>query len=232
MIKLIKGLMALTFVCFWGCNGDYDKDVVPEAVVLVSPIDDEVCELGVSYGRNTSRLMFEWELTRNAQLYDLVVTNLETGENYITYRDISNNFKELVLDNEVSYSWQVIARNVNTEQVGISDLWEFFFVGEPRSNQAPLPANILSPNSSEYVKATDGQVTLSWQGIDPDGDPMSYTIFFDTIDGTQPTINELKNLNQTDVDVQVKSGETYYWRVLSDDGVGITFSPVYSFTVN
>ncbi|MEQ8240884.1 MAG: hypothetical protein RIA69_16825 [Cyclobacteriaceae bacterium] len=226
-ISIISVLILLS-----GCEEESVDNLVPEEVVLISPVNNEVCELGVSYERNTSRLLFEWDYTKNAQLYDLVVTNLDTKENYITYTDIADNSKELVLENEVSYSWQVIARNTNSNQTTTSEEWEFFFVGEPRSNQLPSPANILSPKSSEFVTATNGQISLSWIGHDPDLDELSFTVLLDQIDGKQPAKSELKNLVQSSVDIEVESGVTYYWRVMSDDGAGKSFSQVHAFTVN
>lgn len=234
MKNIIKTSLLLLLIGLLGCSKNElsEENTVPDDVVLISPLKNQVCELGVKFEPNTSRLLFEWERAKNAQVYDLVVSNLETGENYITYTDIFDNFKELVLENDVPYSWQVIAKNVNTPKTGQSDVWKFYFVGEPRSNYLPFPANIISPNSSEIVSAIDGKVTLSWQGSDPDFDNLTYTIFIDTVDGKQPAIEDLKNLTNSSVRVSVVSGTTYFWRVQSFDGLSSTFSQVYSFQVN
>lgn len=234
MKNILKTGLLILIIGFFGCSNDElsEANTVPEDVVLISPLKNQVCELGVKYERNTSRLLFEWERAKNAQVYDLIVTNLETGENYITYTDIFENYKEIVLDNDIAYSWQVIAKNINTTKTGESEVWKFYFVGEPRSNYLPFPANIISPNSSEIVSAIDGKVRLSWQGSDPDFDNLTYTVFIDTVDGKQPTIDPLKNLTNSSVDVSVVSGTTYFWRVQSFDGFSSTFSQVYSFTVN
>lgn len=227
-------LILLLLIGFFGCNNDElsEENTVPENVVLISPLKNTSCELGVKYQKNTSRLLFQWERAKNAQVYDLVVTNLQTGANYITYTDIFDNFKEIVLDNDIPYSWKVIARNINSPKVGESEVWKFYFVGEPRTNYLPFPANIISPNSSEKVTAKDGKIKLSWQGSDPDFDTLTYTIYIDKIDGKQPASDSLKNLTNSSVDVSVDSGATYFWRVLSHDGFSSTFSQVYSFTVN
>lgn len=231
--KLKIGLLILA-IGFFNCSNDELSEVntVPEDVVLISPLKNQVCKLGVKHDRNTSRLLFQWERAKNAQVYDLIVINLETGENFITYTDIFDNFKEIVLDNDIPYSWKVIAKNINTPKTGESEVWKFYFVGEPRSNYLPFPANIISPNSSETVTATNGKVTLNWQGSDPDFDDLTFTVYIDTVDGKQPTIDELKNLSESKVDVSVNAGQTYFWRVLSHDGFSSTFSQVFSFTVN
>ena len=91
MIK-ISSLLLLVFVL--GCNNDDNLDVTPANPVLLSPLKNQSCELGIKGVNNTSRLTFQWERAKNAQSYDLIITNLETGANYITYTDIYDNFKE------------------------------------------------------------------------------------------------------------------------------------------
>lgn len=228
-LKIIGFLLATAFV---GCETENNEDVTPANAVLISPLKNQSCELGIKGVNNTSRLLFQWERAKNAQSYDLVVTNLETGKNYITYTDIYDNFKELILINDIPYSWKVISKNINSEKVGTSESWKFYFVGEPRTNYAPFPANILGPKQAAQVTATAGKVTLSWQGSDPDTNDLKYTIFIDTIDGLQAATESLKNISSSSVPVDVVSGKTYFWRVQTSDGLISSFSPVYSFKVN
>lgn len=232
MKKIIKICSAFLIVFILGCENDENKDVTPANAVLISPLKNQSCELGIKGVNNTSRLLFQWERAKNAQSYDLIVKNLNTGQNYITYTDIYDNFKELILVNDIPYSWKVVSRNIGTETVGTSEEWKFFFVGEPRKNYSPFPATILSPKQSANVTATSGKVNLSWQGSDPDGNALKYTIFIDAIDGLQPAIQSLKNISATSVQVDVVSGKTYFWRVQTNDGLSSSFSPVYSFKTN
>ena len=229
IVKLCGLLLAFVIL---GCDNDETKDVTPASAILTSPLKNQSCELGIKGINNTSRLLFQWERAKNAQSYDLVITNLETGKNYITYTDIYDNFKELILINDIPYSWKVISKNSGTETVGTSEVWKFFFVGEPKKNYAPFPANILGPKQAAQVAAAAGKVTLSWQGSDPDSDSLKYTIFIDTIDGLQAANDSLKNISTSSVQVDVVSGRTYFWRVQTSDGLGSSFSPVYSFKVN
>jgi hypothetical protein len=232
MKNIIKICGALLVVLIMGCEKEDNQDVTPANAKLISPLKNQSCELGIKGVNNTSRLMFQWERAKNAQSYDLIVKNLATGQNYITYTDIYDNFKELILINDIPYSWKVVSRNIGSTTVGTSEEWKFFFVGEPRKNYAPFPANILGPKQATQVAANAGKVTLSWQGSDPDADTLIYTIFIDTIDGLQAAKESLKNISTSSVQVDIVSGTTYFWRVQISDGFGSSFSPIYSFRVN
>ena len=191
ILKLCGFVIALVAL---GCDNDEMKDVTPANAILTSPLKNQSCELGIKGINNTSRLLFQWERAKNAQSYDLVITNLNSGKNYITYTDIYDNFKEIILINDIPYSWKVISKNSGSITVGTSEVWKFFFVGEPKKNYAPFPANILGPKQATQVAANAGKVTLSWQGSDPDADTLIYTIFIDTIDGLQAAKESLKNI--------------------------------------
>jgi hypothetical protein len=232
MKNIVKICGALLLMLTMGCDNKDNQDVTPANAVLISPLKNQSCELGIKGVNNTSRLMFQWERAKNAQSYDLIVKNLTTGKNYITYTDIYDNFKELILINDVPYSWKVVSKNIGSENVGTSEEWKFFFVGEPRKNYAPFPANILSPKQSAQVTATNSKINLSWQGTDPDSNSLKYTVFIDVIDGFQPATEPLKNISSTAVQVDVVSGKTYFWRIQTFDGLSSSFSPVYSFRVN
>lgn len=231
MKNIVKITGILLFCLLLSCESD-SPDVTPANPVLVSPLKNQSCELGIKGVNNTSRMTFQWQRAKNAQSYDLILTNLETGENYITYTDIYENFKELILVNDIPYSWKVVSRNSGTTVTGSSEVWKFFFVGEPKTNYAPFPANVIAPKQAAQVTASGGKVTLSWQGSDPDFDTLTHTIYIDTVNGLQPASASLTNISTSSTQVNVVSGQTYYWRVKSWDGFGSSFSPVYTFKVN
>ena len=63
-----------------------------------------------------------------------------------------------------------------------------------------------------------------------EGDSLTYTIYFDELDGLQDPIKE--ELTETTLEVNVESGTTYYWRVKTSDGQSSSYTLVYSFVVN
>jgi len=52
----------------------------------------------------------------------------------------------------------------------------------------------------------------------------------DEVDGLQDPIEE--DSSETELEVSVESGTTYYWRVKTSDGKSSSFTLVYSFIVN
>jgi hypothetical protein len=234
MKNILKSILSYSLVMFVlaGCTKDDKPSVVPADAVLVSPLKDQLCEQGVNSNLDKSRIFFEWQRAENAQSYDLVVTDLETGENFITYKDIYDTRKELELVHNHAYSWYVISKNINSSVTGISPTWNFFFVGVPKDNYAPFPASIVSPGYGNIVQSSDGMVTLEWEASDPDGDNLSYTLYLDEIDGMQEPSDDLKNINTTTFTVQLEIGKTYFWKVKSSDGYNSSYSQIYTFSVN
>lgn len=227
-LKLILGMTSFLFLIF-SCSKDDVQDIQPEAVTLVSPLKGQSCEDGINTVGDKSRVFFEWKRAENAQIYDIVVTDLETGENYITYKDIYVTKKELELVHNHAYSWYVISRNAKGEKTAVSQTWNFFFVGEPKENYAPFPATILSPEFGKTISAGT-KVTLDWESSDPDGDALAYTVYLDQVDGKQTPKSGFSNLSGSSLEVELEAG-TYYWRVQTSDGVSKSYSPVYTFNI-
>ena len=75
--------------------------------------------------------------------------------------------------------------------------------------------------------------TLLWEGIDVDqDDTLSYTVYFDTVDGLQNPLSEQFGIIESTYQVPVQSGTTYYWRIKTSDGISSFYTIVYSFQVN
>ena len=135
------------------------------------------------------------------------------------------------LDKGQPYIWKVISKNTTTTQTGTSTSWKFYLAGPGIKNYAPFPADLKSPSSGSTVsRSSDGKVTFSWEGSDPDqGDELKYTLYVDKTDGKQSPSNELTNITSKTVDVSLDGASTYYWRVKTSDGANSSFSVIYSF---
>ena len=177
-----------------------------------------------------SEVTFSWDASSDTDSYDLVINNQETSQSQ-TESGITSTSKAVILATDVSYSWKVVSKANDTSDTTESDTWQFYLAGDGQENYAPFPATILSPTSGAAVDSNNGGITLSWEGNDPDeGDSLTYTIYLDEVDGLQDPIEE--DSSETELEVSVESGTTYYWRVKTSDGKSSSFTLVYSFIVN
>ena len=197
---------------------------------LSAPENNEVCYEGEEVDDNNSEVTFSWDASSDTDSYDLVITNQETSQSQ-TESGITSTSKVVNLATDVSYNWKIISKANDTSDTTESDTWQFYLAGDGQENYAPFPATILSPTSGTAVDANNGSITLSWEGNDPDElDSLTYTIYFDQVDGLQDPIEE--DSSETELEVSVESGTTYYWRVKTSDGKSSSFTLVYSFIVN
>lgn len=233
MKKIYTIFSAVLFLMFLNSCGNDDQNPVQEisGASLVSPTKDQVCEQGVNTVGDSSRIIFQWEKDENASSYDLVVNDIESGENFIIYKEIYTTSKELELVHNRAYQWYVISRNASNEAVE-SQKWNFYFVGEPKHNYTPFPSRLLAPSYGETITSDDGIVDFHWSTTDPDGDTLVYELYLDEIDGMQEPSDTLKDLERPSVSVYLESGKTYFWRVKASDGFNSSYSQVYSFKIN
>ena len=105
--------------------------------------------------------------------------------------------------------------------------WENYF--KPAENQPPYkPFNPSPPDGATDV---DIDVELRWSGGDPDGDSVTYDVYFEKDDSTP---DELVSENQTETTYDpgtLDSDSTYYWKIVARDEHGaVTEGDVWHFT--
>lgn len=197
---------------------------------LSAPENNEVCYEGEDVDDLNSEVTYSWDASSDTDTYDLVITNQETNQSQ-TESGITSTSKSVSLATDISYSWKVVSKANDTSDTTDSDTWQFYLAGDGQENYAPFPTTILNPTSGAAVDANNGSITLSWEGNDPDeGDSLTYTIYFDEVDGLQDPIEE--DVSESSLEVSVESGTTYYWRVKTSDGQSSSFTLVNSFIVN
>ena len=106
-----------------------------------------------------------------------------------------------------------------TESLSLNLLGNLSSPPYPASN--PIPAN----NSIDV----ELNITLAWIGGDPDGDPVSYNIFFGT--NSNPPNVEVVYRSNTYNPGFLEYNTQYYWRIDTyADGGGATTGPLWTFT--
>jgi hypothetical protein len=200
----------------------------PTAASLSLPEKNKICESGISISTNQAEITFTWAAGTNTESYDLLVTDLNTNVAQ-TISNISAASQKVALNKATPYSWKVVSKSSKTTVTATSDSWNFYLAGASIVNYAPYPAEITAPTVSIYPTITNGKVTISWKGSDPESDTLTYTLFVDLVDGKQTPSAQFTNITASSVDVPVTTGKIYYFRVKSSDGKNSSYSVIYQF---
>ena len=130
--------------------------------------------------------------------------NVESGERAeIQWLDLEYN---------TTYNWYVIANDTFFEIQ--SETWEFTTESAPENNPPYKPSN---PNPEDGANDVPLDTTLSWTGGDPDGDPVTYDVYFGT---TSPPEQVVNNQSETTYDPELEYSQTYYWKIVAWDDSG------------
>jgi len=100
--------------------------------------------------------------------------------------------------------------------------------GEPSANQPPgSPSNPMPLSGGTDVPTT---ADLQWSCIDPDGDTLYYTVYFEKNDSSPDDIIKNDSTGATADPGPLEADSHYYWKVKADDHRGgVTWSPVWEF---
>jgi hypothetical protein len=91
-------------------------------------------------------------------------------------------------------------------------------------NQAPhTPSN---PDPADGAVEVSTSQVLDWQGGDPDGDPVTYTVAF----GASSSPPVVATTGLTEYAPGLDPETLYYWRITASDGISQTVGPVWQFT--
>jgi uncharacterized protein (TIGR02145 family) len=95
-------------------------------------------------------------------------------------------------------------------------------------NQAPQVPSNPSPLNGATEQST--AITLSWSCSDPDGDPLSYDIYFDTVPSPLALLAADHAGTSLTIGYTLEFEYTYYWKVVAKDDEGSsTTGSVWSF---
>lgn len=230
--KSISQFLTLSSIILVVLSCSKEDDPKPaEPALLLLPSNGENCKQGEIVSDDVSIVNFSWELADNADNYSITITNLQTLDETKRY-DIESNGISIYLDSGYHYKWSVTSFSSNfPDETPTSETWRFYLQRLNQTNSPPFPVEAVTPNPGEVISIVENQLfSLEWDGEDPDNDKLVYSVFLDTLDGRQPTSDDLKNLQSSNVGVLLQSNKIYYWSVVAEDVLSNTStSQVFSF---
>lgn len=207
-------------------GGEPVSGMPPSSATLIFPDNNTECNEGEIISDNSSRVVFRWTASANTDSYTLNIKNLETSMSS-SLNTISNEFAVPILRG-APYSWSVISKSNGNSQTAESEVWKFYNAGLPQESHPPFPAEAINPAMGSNT--VSGTITLEWLGADVDNDIASYDILLDTVN---PPITLAGNSTTNSMNVDVDSGNIYYWKVITTDVVGnASDSEIFQFVVN
>ncbi len=148
---------------------------------------------------------------------DVLVSNDQIGTRY----------DPGILIEDTHYYWQIVATDEHGESVD-GPVWDFWTLSTIPENNPPHQPSSPSPadDSTDQILTVD----LSWTGGDPDGDNVTYDVFFEADDNT-PDVLVSDNQTATNYDPGPLTAEThYYWQIIASDEHGATTNgPIWDF---
>ena len=179
----------------------------PTAATLKTPAQNSECLDG-------ENVEFSWNASENTDSYTIVIKNLLTTSQ-ISQTTTSTSVT-IKLELGQPYSWFITSTSSTSTETASSTKWKFYLKGEPTSNYAPFPADLITPKSETSVSS--GSINFEWKGSDVDeNDSLTFDLY---VDSNNPPTNKVKtNLSTSTTNVTLDAG-TYYWKIVTRDNKG------------
>ena len=199
----------------------------PAKASLLLPAANQACTTGTVISDTQSTIEFSWDKADNADGYELHIKDLVQGT--ITTQTTTSTDVNVALSRNTPYLWYVVSKSSSSSKTAQSDTWKFYNAGAGIVHYAPFSATLLTPGFAQSVAATNGTVKLTWQGSAVENNITAYDIYFDT--RNDPALVK-SAVPTSSYDATVKSGTTYYWKIVTKDTNGnSTTSDVFQFSV-
>ena len=121
------------------------------------------------------------------------------------------------LNANTHYYWQIVAQDEHGE-TAVGAVWDFV-TGEAPNQPPNQPANPF-PADGSLDQSLD--VTLSWTSIDPDGDVVTFDVYFEANDTTPDVLVSDDQTNASYALSQLNANTHYYWQIVAQDEHGET----------
>ena len=183
-------------------NGSTGVQLVPQLDISISDADGETMNLN-------------W-YSNSSGTWQTFGTNSTVGDG--TYSQINNDFNEY----DTTYWWYVTVAD------DIYSISSPIFHFTTRGNYPPNTPS--DPNPEDGESDVNINADLSWSGDDPDGDNVTFDVYFGT---TSPPAKVVTKQSETFYDPGILDfDEEYFWQIVAWDSPGglSTSGPIWSFT--
>ena len=163
----------------------------------------------------------------NPVTYDIyLAAGGSTPDTLVEHGLSSAGFNPAPLAANTEFSWRVVSYDTFGAQTA-GPTWHFTTGAGP--NHSPTIPSSPSPADGALGQLLDAD--LSWTGGDPDGDIVTYTVYFEMGD-TTPDVLASSGQTSTMFDPgQLVANEDYYWQIIAvDDEGAVTPGPVWGFS--
>jgi len=133
-------------------------------------------------------------------------------------------YKPGTMDYNTKYYWKIIAWD-NHDTSNSSAVWSFT-TGITPNSPPNAPSNPLPYNGSVDV---DLNTNISWNCTDPDGDPLTFDVYFGT--SSNPPLKKSGQTSTIYDPGKMDPYTNYYWNIVAKDNHGASVTgPIWNFT--
>ena len=220
-------------VLTYSCSGSGDETPNPQPInnapntpAVSSPANNLLCISNV--------VEFNWEATTDPDgdsvKYQLqIATNNQFTENVYNSPEITVTTYQLTLYKGVAYYWRVKAIDSKGLSGEYSKIFQFYTEGDGDSNHVPFAPNVVTPSLHQIIQTPT--VQLEWTASDVDNDPLTFDVYFGTVN--PPTAIVAENLSANTFGVILNPSSNYYWQIIVNDGKGgKSIGQVWNFKTN
>jgi len=121
------------------------------------------------------------------------------------------------MSHATTYYWKIVAWD-NHGLSASGPVWSFTTYNDP-------PNTPSSPNPSNHATGVSVNVVLNWVGGDPNGDPVTYDVYFGTV-SSPPKVVSNQSGTSYDPPGLLNYNTLYYWRIVAWDNYGASASGI------
>ncbi|MEW4925598.1 hypothetical protein [Algibacter sp. 2305UL17-15] len=230
-MKNIK-LLVILGIILASCSGGGDDTPAPEenkapgkVGSLTYPTNNLLCI--------SNTLLFEWadaiDPNGDPITYLLEISKDNQFSSIEESTTTTANSKSVTLEKGIAYYWRVKATDSKGLSSDYSTVFQFYTEGIAEVNHLPFAPSITAP--ANEGTASGATTNLQWDASDVDNDPLTYDVYFDTVNPPVTKVGD--NQSAKSLTVNLSAATTYYWKVVAkDDKGGQAIGQVWSFSVN